>query len=286
MVLEAIVLGGTNAVATITADHPFLGKHQNKIAGVLSCFDRLIFRGHLPLSYPRGLEGFLHRQDVLFKDFKHYAPQIAERVKEHVKRQVEAAGAPFRHLPRKERMEEEARRRAQEQGITQGIVCGFSQLETCRTYRLAYGQGRPHLKKDYRRCTVLYVFLMHAGLGLIHVKLETWFPLTMQVYANGHDFVAKKLDALGIGYALEDNVFVRIEDFAAAQACADRLPKQKWLSLLGALARQFNPLLGKELQGQDYYWVTDQSEYATDVVFQDAKVLAALYPRLVEHARA
>src|SRR5712671_3342263 len=140
MVLEAIVLGGTNAVAASTTDHTFLVKHADKIVGVLSCFDRLIFRGHLPLSYPRGLEGFLHRQDVLFKDFKHYAPRIAERVKEHVKRQVEAAGAPFRHLPRKERMEEEARRRAQEQGISEGIVCGFSQLETCRTYRLAYGQ--------------------------------------------------------------------------------------------------------------------------------------------------
>jgi hypothetical protein len=277
---------GANAVASITTEHAFLRKHPDQIVGVLSCFDRLIFRGHLSLSYPRGLEGFLHQQDVLFKDFKHYAPKIAERIKEHVKGLVEQAGAPFRHLPKKERMEEEARRRVQEQGLREGIVCGFSQLETCRTYRLAYGEGRPHLKKDFRRCTVLYVFLMHPVLGLIHVKLETWFPLTMQVYANGHDLVAKKLDGLGVGYVLQDNVFLQIDDFRAAQACADRLVKQNWLKLLGALARQFNPLLSKELQGQDYYWVTDQSEYATDVVFKDAKVLATLYPRLVEHARA
>lgn len=273
-------------MASIPTEHAFLRKHQDKIVGVLSCFDRLIFRGHLSLSYPRGLEGFLHQQDVLFKDFKHYAPKIAERIKEHVKGLVEKAGAPFRHLPKKERMEEEARRRVAEQGLREGIVCGFSQLETCRTYRLAYGAGRPHLKKDYRRCTVLYVFVMHAVLGLIHVKLETWFPLTMQVYVNGHDFVAKKLDALGVGYVLQDNVFLQIDDFRAAQACADRLVKQHWPKMLGALARQFNPLLSKELQGQDYYWVTDQSEYATDVVFADATVLAAFYPRLVEHARA
>src|SRR6185369_9057052 len=45
-------------------------------------------------------------------------------------------------------------------------------------------------------------------------------------------------------------------------------------------------LLGNELQGQDYYWVADQSEYATDVLFTDAAALASLYPRLVEHARA
>src|SRR6516165_1621097 len=116
MVLAAIRVGGFNAVASITTAHAFLGKHQDKILGVLSCFDRLIFRGHLSLSYPRGLEGFLHRQDVLFKDFKHYAPRIAERIKEHVRGLVEKAGAPFRHLPKKERMEEEARRRVGEQG--------------------------------------------------------------------------------------------------------------------------------------------------------------------------
>src|SRR5205085_9148918 len=116
------------------------------------------------------------------KSFKDYAPKIAERLKDHVKARVQAAGAPFRHLPKKEPMEEQARRLARDNGIQEGIVCGFSQLETCRTYRFEYTAGRPRLRIDYRRCSVLYVFLMHALLGLIHVKLETWFPLTMQVY--------------------------------------------------------------------------------------------------------
>jgi hypothetical protein len=275
-----------NAVAAITLEHPFLVKHADKIHGVLSCFDRMIFRGYLPLSYPKGLEGFLFQQKVLLKDFRDYAPRIAQRITEHVKALVEQAGAPFRYLVRKEPMEEQARRLAQDKGITEGIVCGFAKQETCFTYRFESGTGRPRLKKDYRRCNVLYVFLMHAVLGLIHVKIETWFPLTMQVYVNGHDFLARKLDALGIKYTRCDNAFTWIADFKAAQACADRLAKQNWPKLLGALARRFNPLLGKELQEQDYYWVTDQAEYATDVLFKDCASLAGLYPRLVEHARA
>lgn len=268
----------------ITADHPFLHKHAAQIQGVLSCFDRVIFRGHLPCSYPRGLEGFLSQQGILLKNFKHYAPQVAERLKQHVRAQVEQAGAPFRHLPRKERMEEQARRIVQEKGLRDGIVCGFSCLETCRTFRLQFAQGRPTLKKDFRRCLVVYVYLVHAVLGLIHVKLETWFPLTMQVYVNGHDFLARKLDTAGIAYQRADNAFVQLGDVAAAQQLADRFVKQKWPKLLGALARQFNPLLAQEFQGQDYYWVTDQAEYATDVLFQDRAALASLYPRLVEHA--
>jgi len=273
-------------VAAITTEHPFLVKHADKIHGVLSCFDRIIFRGHLPLSYPRGLEGFLYQHQILLKDFKDYAPRVAHRITEHVKGLVAKAGAPFRYLSRKEAMEKQARERAQQQDIREGIVCGYAQLETCRAYRFEGGKDRPRLKKAYRRCSVLYVFLMHAVLGLIHVKIEAWFPLTMQVYVNGHDFLARKLEGLGIRYTMADNAFTWVADLKAAQACADRFAKQNWPRLLGQLARQFNPLLGKELREQDYYWVMDQAEYATDVLFVNRPALAGLYPRLVEHARA
>jgi hypothetical protein len=273
-------------VAPITPDHPFLAKHAGQISGVLSGFDRVLFRGHLPLSYPKGLSGFLYQQGVLLKHFKDYAPRIADRVREHVKARVEAAGAPFRHLPRKEPMEEIARRMAREKAITDGIVCGFSQLETCRTFRFEYAGTRPRLRADYRKCSVLYVFLVHAVLGLIHVKIQTWFPLTMQVYVNGHDYLAKKLDAAGVGYGLYDNAFTWIADGAAAQKSADRFARLNWPKLLNALARQFNPLMGKELAGTEYYWVLDQVEYATDVMFRAASGLSGLYPRMVEHARA
>lgn len=271
-------------MAAITTDHPFLRKHAAQVRGVLSCFDRVILRGHLPLSYTRGLEGFLYQQGVLFKDFKHYAPQVAERIKEHVRALVTQAGGSFRHLTRKERMEEEARRLAQERGMREGIICGFSCLETCATFRLQFAEGRPTLRRDYRRCTVVYVYLLHRVLGLIHVKLETWFPLTMQVYVNGHDWLARQLGARGLGYEQADNAFVALADPVAAQRCADRFVKQNWPKLLGALARQFNPLLADVLAGRDYYWVVDQAEYATDVLFKDQAALAALYPRLVEHA--
>lgn len=268
----------------ISADHPFLVKHEDKIVGVLSCFDRLIFRGYLPLSYAKGMEGFLYRQNVLFKDFKYYAPKISERIKEHVRTLVTEAGGEFRHLPKKERMEELARGIAEDKGIREGIVCGFSCLETCSTYRLQFGQGRPRLTKDLRRCTVVYVYLVDAELGLLHVKLELWFPLTIQVYVNGHEFVARRLQAAGVKYTMHDNAFVWIENLEAAQAFANRLTKQDWPKLLSKLARQFNPLMQQELHGQEYYWVTDQAELATDVLFDSVKSLASLYPRLLEHA--
>ena len=47
----------------------FLSIHQDEILGTLSCFDRIIIRGHLTGLFPKGAFGyFLSSQDVLLKD--------------------------------------------------------------------------------------------------------------------------------------------------------------------------------------------------------------------------
>lgn len=48
----------------------FLAKHAAATTGTLSCFDRLLFKGHLSLGYPHGMEDFLNHHGNLFKQFK------------------------------------------------------------------------------------------------------------------------------------------------------------------------------------------------------------------------
>jgi hypothetical protein len=275
--------------AFLPADHPFLGKHAAKIAGVLSCFDRVIFRGYLPICHPRGVLGWLHQLGVAYTDFKNFAPKLAERLLQHAKDTAQAAGRPYRYLPKRESKEELARQIAARDGITEGLVCVFSCLETCRTFRLRYGQGRQELTSDLRRCTVVYYFFLDAEFGLIHVKLQTWLPLTCQVYVNGHSWLERQLRKHGIAYQMVDNAFVDIADAAAAQRLADGLLRQNWVRRLSAWGRRVNPLLAELLRGPEgkpgaYYWVSDQAEYATDVMFRDRQDLSGLYPALLEHA--
>lgn len=203
--------------AFLPADHPFLSKHGSRIGGVLSCFDRVIFRGYLPICHPRGLAGWMHQRGVRPGDFRTFAPGLAERLVAHAKARAAAAGRPYQHHAKREAKEELARAIAARDGIAEGLVCVFSCLETCRTFRLKYAPGRPQLQADLRRCTVLYYFLMDRECGLIHVKLHTWLPLTCQVYVNGHAWLERQLAKRGLGYATADNAFVRLEDPAAAQ---------------------------------------------------------------------
>ncbi len=262
----------------------FLQQHAEKITGVLSCFDRLIFKGYLPFSYPRGMEGFLHQQEVLLKDFRAFALDQSQKLKDHAQALAEAAGRPLIYLEKRIRKEDEARRLAAKDGVTEGLVCVFSKLETCSSFKIAYGKGRPRLKKSYPRCLVFYFYYLDPEFGLLHIRLPTWFPFTIQVYVNGHDWLAHQLDKRGIGYHQHDNAFLAIDNLAIAQALADQLTRKKWPRFLNVLARRVHPLLGGLLKGQTYDWVTDQCEFATDVLFKDRQALQSIYPRLLEHA--
>lgn len=272
----------------ILHDHPFLKKHAAKIKGVLSCFDRVIFRGYLPICHPRGLAGWMWSRGVKPSAFKTFAPGIAERLVQHAKDTAAKAGRLYQHHPSRLEKEELARQIAKRDHIKDGLVCVFSCLETCRTFRLKYGPGRSELKADLRRCTVLYYFFMDKECGLIHIKMHTWLPLTCQVYVNGHSWLERQLDQRGLGYEAADNALIGLDNVAATQKLADSFLRLNWRKRLDAWARLVNPLLGDDLAGNkgpfEYWWVTDQAEYSTDILFASRQALAELQPALMGHA--
>src|SRR5262249_48133633 len=73
-------------------------------------------------------------------------------------------------------------------------------------------------------------------------------------------------------------------EVAQAQQAARGFWRRDWPKLLERLASKVNPLLADWLAGQHYYWVIDQAEYSTDVLFADRSVLTGLRPHLYEHA--
>ena len=77
---------------------------------------------------------------------------------------------------------------------------------------------------------------------------------------------------------------MRIDDCRRAQRFADRFVKKNFPRILEAFARKVNPLLNDLLQGMQHYWVIDQAEYATDILFKDRAALKDLYPNLLRHA--
>ncbi len=271
----------------------FIAKHQPKIQGVLHCFDRVILRGHLPMAGTGYFIGWLSAKRIGlnlrqlpegWRNFKETAPWFAERVKAHAQAMAAQAGRPYQHLPSHQKMETDARALAERDGIVHGLVCVYSTLEKCRTFRVRFTPRGPELGPDLRVCLVLYYYWMDREFGLVHVKIETWFPFTVQVYVNGHEWLARKLARRGIRFRKVDNTFVELGDAVQAQRCVPAFWRRDWPKLLDVWARRVNPLLRDWLAGQSYYWVIDQAEISTDVLFADPAALATLRPGLYEHA--
>ncbi len=226
----------------------------------------------------------MNNQGLLLKEFKAFVMKHSERLKQHARALAEKNARPYIHLNGGIRKEEKAREIAQSDGITQGLICILAAVEACQSFRLVPGDKRPRLVSSRRKCLCLYFYFIDPEFGFMHLRIPTWFPFTIQIYLNGHDWLAGKLDQHGLQYRRLENAFLWIEDPKRAQRFSDKLVQKNWPRILHALAHRFNPLLSDLLQSMDYYWIVEQAEYATDVMFTGRSALKPLYQELLKHA--
>ncbi len=115
---------------------------------------------------------------------------------------------------------------------------------------------------------MLYFYRIDPNFGLMYVRVQTWFPYTVQVYINGHDWLAQQMTGKRIGFCQRDNAFVQLDSPKRAQRLADQFCRLPWTRQLAGWAREFNPLLGEPwLKQCSYYWTIQQAEYSTDILF-------------------
>jgi len=261
-------------------------KFAESIIATLGCHDRVIFKGHLPFGGDGHLNSWVDR--VLRKRRKDFLPFVEEQSQKLVdsaQSAAQAVGAPYRYLQGYHRKETLIREQLEQHPIREGLVAVLCCMETCRTVKLTHARHRPRLTFTRRPQRVLYFYFLDPKFGLVYVRLQTWFPFTIQVYVNGHDWLAQQMLQAQLGFVQQDNAFTQLDDPVAAQRLADRFPQLPWVTILDRWAKQFNPLLGQPWLGsRGYYWVIDQAEYSTDLLFRSRDDLAHLYPRLLDHA--
>jgi len=264
----------------------FIQQFQDKIKGRIDCFDRIVFKGYLPIGFPNAMYHLLNKNNVLIKDFSKFVDRHTERVVQHAKDYAQKFNRPYLEAKYGQRKEELAQAIAQKDQITEGLVAVFWAMETGGSFKVAYGEGKPKLVNARRKQRCLYFYFIDRKLGMIHVRLQTYFPMTVQICVNGHNILARKMDENNIEYRQIDNAFHHIDptQLKRVQRFADRIAKMDWPKILEKYARLVNPLLRDILKGMTHYWVTDQAEYATDLMFDSPETLGPLYQQLVNHA--
>lgn len=269
--------------------HEFIAKHQHQITGTLSGFDRLVFRGTLrSICHDEGMKRYLWASQVLLKDFGSHVERVSRRLKDASVAEAGALGRPVKYLTSSQVSKEEmARGIAAQEKIHDGLVCVLTCVEPCWSFEIHRNREKKRLELQprYRKCLFLYHYWMHPVFGFMNARIQTWFPFPVQICLNGREWLARQMDAAALEYVRQDNCFPWIADWSKAQRLMDQQLKASWPKLLDGVARQLNPVHGEIFQKHpvSYYWSTYQSEWAIDIVFQEAADLRRLYPRLIHH---
>jgi hypothetical protein len=269
----------------------FYSKFGQYVTAVLSGFDRIRFRATLrPLFCPEGPEVYLNHCKVLIKHFKGFAQGISDRIKKLAYESFQQMGRPQIYLPSSQLSKEALiQELLAKEPIQAGAIALLSCVEPCLSFRVRCDRQAKSLRlvMESAKCTHLYHYYQHPEIGLMHIRVQTWFPFSIDVCINGRQWLARQMDRAGIDYRQRDNCFLWIEDNAAAQKLLDEQLASNWPALMQSFLAMAHPLHGEitaPMPGLSYYWSASQSEYATDVLFEQADQLQKLYPKFLRHA--
>src|ERR1700758_2652677 len=262
-------------------------RYHDRLAGVLSCYDRIVITGTLPgACFAEGMTKILKARGIRVFDYAaQFAAPLRERVREAAAAVAAAAGITIEHIAKSYiRKEDVVAKVLAARGSHPGLVHVISAMEACDGYQPWHDKQthRTFLRPDTGKCLHYYFYFMDAEFGLVYLRVPTWCPFRLQFYCNGHSWLACKLSAAGIGCVTADNAFVRIADWQRAQAQADALSPQDLHRVLDRYAAQCCPVL--DVIGQSYHWSLMQVEYSTDLVFRSQAMLAPLYEQLARQA--
>jgi hypothetical protein len=262
-------------------------RYAAQIAGVLSCYDRIVITGTLPsVCFPEGMATYLRLHGHRVFDYPRFAEPLREAIRQNAERIARESGLAIEFIRSVGAFRKEDRIRAilAERGDQPGLVHIFSAMEPCAAFTPWHDKpsGKTGLRYKDGKCLHYYFYFLDAEFGLCYLRVPTWAPFRLQFYCNGHTWLAGQLRREGIACEPLDNTFRTIGDFARAQALADAFPIERLHRFLDGLALRYCPVAAQF--GATYHWSLMQVEYATDLLFHRQADLRPLYDTLVRTA--
>jgi hypothetical protein len=261
-------------------------RYDDRIAGVLSCYDRVVITGTLPtICYADGMTRFLYSAGIKIFDYPAFAQTLRDRVRDAAASLAARTGMTIEHIAKSHiRKEAVVQHVLEQRGDHPGLVHIISAMEACDAYRPWHDKAthKTFIRPDSGKCLHYYFYFMDAAFGLIYLRVPTYCPFRLQFYCNGHNWLARRLTSESIDYTMVDNAFARIGDWSRAQELADAFSPERLHRTLDRYAGICCPVT--DVFGQSYHWSLMQVEYATDLAFRSTNTLGPLYEQLVRES--
>jgi hypothetical protein len=173
------------------------------------------------------------------------------------------------------RKDDITQQRLRDFGPTEGVLYigvaqeKFNAFRTAKKYNPETGAAYPWLYRSTVMCNQYYFYLVDEDFGPLFIKMSSYFPYTMRVCLNGHEYAKRQLDQQAIGYQALDNGFLACDDPERLQQILDALDETKIEALVRKwLARLPHPFSAQDRQGGYRYEISVlQAEFALTQVF-------------------
>ena len=266
----------------------FLSRFGSMVLFVLSGFDRLRLAGESRLlNHGRGVQSYLWQQQIRFTAFPDHAKELTETLRKQTVTLAQEQDVPLRYLNSPDIDKEAAALElAQRQPQRRGRIALLTCLESCSTYHVRKNEhGLIEPRKEPGRCLHYYHYFQHERLGLCYVRIQSWFPFSIRIGLNGRQWLYRQLEQRSLDFQRKGNLLLHVADPLQAQALLDEQCRTDWPALLQELVQPIHPLWTylHDTVRTPYYWMAEQSEWATDFVFRAPSDLALWYPRWIRH---
>ncbi|TAK29798.1 MAG: hypothetical protein EPO21_20685 [Chloroflexota bacterium] len=147
-------------------------------------------------------------------------------------------------------------------------------MEPCAAFTPWHNEatGRTLFRYKDGKCPQYYFYFVDDAFGLCYLWVPTWVRFRLQVYCNGHNWLARQLD----------NAFADVADLERARTMAEPFPVEILHRALDARTVQYCPVLRHF--GVAYLWILMQVEHATDIIIRRSDDLRPLHETLVRSA--
>ena len=136
-------------------------RYREHLAGVLSCYDRILITGTLPgACFAGGMTHILYAKGIRIFDYAQFAAPLRDRVRERAAAIAREAGIAIEHIAKRHIRKEEvvakilANKILAKRGDHPGLVHVISAMETCDSYQPWHDKrtGKSFLKPDSGKC--------------------------------------------------------------------------------------------------------------------------------------
>ena len=153
-------------------------RYEERIAGVLSCYDRVVITGTMPaVCYADGMTRFLYAHGIRVFDYPAFAQTLRDRVRDGAVALAAEAGVTIEHIAKSHiRKEEVVARVLDARGDHPGLVHILSAMEACDSYRPWHDKatGKTFVRPDSGKCLHYYFYFIDAAFGLVYLRVPTW----------------------------------------------------------------------------------------------------------------